>query len=113
MCLNPLINESSVTISEYLIPAFVSSTILSPTSLACLYFSAEQKIVVVDPIGASPMASVNTPIVFAVPYMEHVPHEKQMFLLRTENSSSVIASLLYSPIDSFKSGVTNVLSGVS
>ena len=47
-------------------------------------------------------------MVLAVPYMEQVPQEKQMFSFRRVNSSSEMAPLRRSPMDSFRSGVTKV-----
>ena len=57
----------------------VSSTIRSPTSRACLNLADTQKGMVAEPKGARPMASANTAMVLAVPYMEQVPQEAHIF----------------------------------
>ena len=40
------------------------------------------------------MTSAKTPIVFAVPYIEQVPQEKQMFSRKRVKVSSLMASML-------------------
>ena len=61
---------------------------------------------VVESMGQMPMASVKTPMVLAVPYMEQVPQERQIFSLKRVKVSSLMASTFRAPMDSFKSGVT-------
>ena len=97
---------SRVTMSENFTPSFVSATILSPTFRACLYFADELNNIMVLSIGVIPITSENTPIVQAVPYIEQVPHERQMFSLYSVKVSSVIVPAFFAPIDSFRSGVT-------
>ena len=90
----PFLRLASVTMSEKRTPSFVSVTMRSPTSRACLYLADEQKSMVVLSMGQRPMTSVNTPMVLAVPYIEQVPQEKQIFSRKRVKVSSLMASML-------------------
>ena len=68
----------------------VRVTIRSPTSRACFTFWETQKGIVADPKGARPIASVKTAMVFAVPYMEQVPQDAQIFWRKREKVVSSI-----------------------
>ena len=84
----------------------MSATIRSPTVRAMRIFAPEQYSMVVESMGQMPIASANTPMVLAVPYMAQVPQEKQMFSLKRVKVSSSMASMLRAPMDSLRSGVT-------
>ena len=90
----PFLRLASVTMSEKRTPSFVSVTMRSPTSRACLYLADEQKSMVVLSMGQRPITSANTPMVLAVPYIEQVPQEKQMFSRNRVKVSSLMASML-------------------